>query len=81
MESEDELSIVLVTVDRGSGNFVLVGSDGKKARLPPGSPMLEPTRLQSRVSCPPAFEGLVVEALKGDSIVFELPRFDGGDQG
>ncbi|MBH1936938.1 hypothetical protein I5Q34_22150 [Streptomyces sp. AV19] len=80
MENEDDLSVVLVTVDRGSDTFVMVRSDGKEARLPLDSPMFEPTSLLSRVSYPPTFEGLVAETLKGDSIVFELPRFDGGDQ-
>lgn len=80
MENEDDLSVVLITVDRGSDAFVVVRSDGKEARLPLRNPLFEPTSLLRRVSYPPSFEGLVVETLKGDSIVFELPCFDRGDQ-
>ncbi|MFI8324440.1 hypothetical protein [Streptomyces sp. NPDC085529] len=80
MESPGELSIVMITADRGSDALVLVRSDGKEARLPLPGPLFEPTSLLSRVSYPPTFEGLVVETLKGDSIVFELPRLDRADQ-
>ncbi|MFD3943266.1 hypothetical protein [Streptomyces sp. NPDC058579] len=80
MDSPDELPVVLITVDRGSDTLVLVRSDGKEARLPLPSPLFEPTSLLSRVSYPPTFEGLVVETLNGDSIVFELPRLDRADQ-
>ncbi|MCX4565037.1 hypothetical protein OOK48_01590 [Streptomyces viridodiastaticus] len=80
MESPNELPIVMITADRGSDALVLVRSDGKEARLPLPGRLFEPTSLLSRVSYPPTFEGLVVETLKGDSIVFELPRFDRADQ-
>lgn len=80
MESPGELPIVMITVDRGSDALVLVRSDGKEARLPLPGPLFEPTSLLSRVSYPPTFEGLVVETLKSDSIVFELPRPDRADQ-
>ncbi|MEV5311054.1 hypothetical protein [Streptomyces sp. NPDC052610] len=80
MENEDDLSVVLITIDRGSDTFVLVRSDGKEARLPLRSPLFEPTSLLRRVSYPPSFEGLVVETLKGDSIVFDLPCFGRSDQ-
>ncbi|MET9683901.1 hypothetical protein [Streptomyces coeruleorubidus] len=79
MENEDDLSVVMIAVDRGSDTFVLVRPDGKEARLPLRSPLFEPTSLLRRVSYPPSFEGLVVETLKGDSIVFELPCFDRSD--
>ncbi|MFJ3538983.1 hypothetical protein ACIPQA_26355 [Streptomyces sp. NPDC090109] len=80
MERPGELPIVVITADRGSDALVLVRSDGKEARLPLPGPLFEPTSLLSRVSCPPTFEGLVVETLKGDSIVLELPRPDRADQ-
>ncbi|MEV5107536.1 hypothetical protein ACFQ7G_19880 [Streptomyces massasporeus] len=80
MGSADDLSIVLVTLERGSDAVVLLRSDGKEARMPLGSSVFEPTSLISRVSYSPTFEGLIAETLQGDSIVFELPRFDGADQ-
>ncbi|MGW4032554.1 hypothetical protein ACWEFL_25140 [Streptomyces sp. NPDC004838] len=76
MSTQDEPTVVLITMDRETASIVLSRSDGKEARFPMSSSPFETSSALARlhVAFPPKV--LLASTLSGDDILFELPQHD-----
>jgi hypothetical protein len=71
---------MMVTLDRDAATTIFRRSDGMEARFPLGGGFFRDTSALRRIHFLPTGEGLAVETTGGDSILFEMPRFDRADQ-
>ncbi|MFW5415697.1 hypothetical protein J0910_03600 [Nocardiopsis sp. CNT-189] len=80
MDSENNPTIVLITLDRNAGCAILTRSDGKEARLPLTPSPFEETSVLARIDFTPSYRTLLATTLSGDQVLFEMPLEKAGNQ-
>ncbi|MFE2763347.1 hypothetical protein [Streptomyces halstedii] len=77
MSTEEEPTVVLITMDRETASIVLSRSDGKEARILMESSPFEASSTLSRLHVTPSLDMLLAVTRAGDDIHFELPKRNG----